>query len=464
MKESQCSKNGRHHARRDPPGRPPGYCPRWLGVVLTAAFAALLHTPAPGVILSGSSRTSLYTQRVHRFPDTPLENQNQILESLRLDALRIGVPALSFHTSFTGLNNVNHESARTTRFRLYRGYLQYASAAGPLRYDARLGRQWVLAGVGTGVIDGATLGLSWRGIGGLDGFFGTLGPERVANTTHFWNIEKTSQSRTYGGRLRLQRALGPVEPEVAVSFAQADRKPHDVIVPSTRRLGVHGEVRLARPMSGGIVTGILEKMRAWGDYGRDMILGRDIRGAAGLEYIGGPRALRAWIEYNRRRPALESTSFFGSFDSRAVNHVRGGVSALIIAPLTLSVEGDAITFEDHKQEQGGQILLSAEGVTAGYRRNGVYGGALNGLVLFGHRTLYDKILLDAAVNVSEYKYDEIAGISGVDEHESTGILAAGYRLLRDLTLTAQVEAMRNAQFKHDVRFLGFVDWRFRAVL
>jgi hypothetical protein len=197
-----------------------------------------------------------------------------------------------------------------------------------------------------------------------------------------------------------------------------------------------------------------------------MIFGRTLEAAGGLEYSGGPRGLNCWADYSHRRPVLRTTSFFASFDSRAVTDLRGGVGIDLYRQIHFSVDGDMIAFFEQQHEAGIEYLLSGYGITGGYRFHGGYGGDLSGFVLYGHRDIGEKLTLDASINLTQYKYprDPDPGITAIDDQETAGILAAGYRILPSLTFTGQVEGMQNQFFKHDVRFLGTVNWRFRTAL
>jgi hypothetical protein len=436
--------------------------------VILAAMIAGSAPAARAVVLGGSLRTSLYAQKSHLGADVltyrqGLDTRTTLLETARLDALQLGLPGLSFHTAFTATNVLNLQSAKETRFRLFRGYLQAARRRGAMQYDARFGRQWVMAGVGTGVIDGASLLIGHSGWGDVTGYFGSLGADRLTRTSKFWVLEKPSESRSFGGRARLTHPLGPVTPTLAVSYGEADRKPHDKLVTDAQLIGVNGELRLTRGRTG---LGWLEHLRLWGETRRDLIFGRIVSATGGAEYQEGPKNLHAWMEYDRRQPNLPATSFFAPFDSRPVHQLRGGVGRQVYKALSVDLSGDLIDFQGSQGEKGAELLFSGYGYTVGYRLHNGYGGSLSGLVLYGHQDLGGKITLDASANLTQYKYGEVTSVEGsrVDDDELTGILAAGYRLHPNLTLTAQVEGLQNAEFRRDARFLGIVHWRFRSVL
>lgn len=436
------------------------------GLMLAAVLAAS-GTPARAEVLGGTLSTSLYAQKSrlggNEFAlNDQLTARNSLLGTARLDALQLGWNGLSFHTSFTGTNVLTDQSARQTRIRLYRGFLE-AQNRGRIRYDMRLGRQWIMAGVSNGVVDGVSLQVGQSHWGDVTGFFGTLGSDHLTRTSRFWTLDKPSESRAFGGRARFSRPLGWLTPSLAVSLGQADRTPHADLVTDEQRLGVNGELRMTRGRS---PIPVLEHLRLYGEARQDLIYGRNLNATGGLEYLEGPRNLHGWIEYERRRAELPATSVFASFDIHPVQSLRADLGREIWRHISLDVNGDLITFQGSDHEQGAELMVSGYGYTLGYRLHGGYGGDLSGLILYGHQELGEKLSLDADVNLTRYKYNDAKEVdgAGVDDSETTGVLAANYLLLPTLTLTAQVEGLRNAAFQHDVRFLGLINWRFRSVL
>ncbi len=315
------------------------------------------------------------------------------------------------------------------------------------------------SGAGTGLIDGVSLGLNRKQWGEISGFFGTLGADRLFTTHTFWSLDKTTESRSAGGRLRADPVLGSFAPDVSFCFASVDRTPHENLVTDAERIGIDGELRMA---PGDSVGRVLAGARLYGSWRQDLIYGKTLSAVGGLELTGGPRDLWGWVEYDRTRPDFMATDFFASFESDPVDQVRAGVGCDVYHRIRASVDGDVLTFSGDQNEQGARLLLSYQGFAAGYQLHSGYGGDLAGLILSGHRDLCDRVTLDATVGHTQYKYGE--GEPQTDDNETSGIIAVGYRILPTLTLTGQVEGLHNVAFDHDVRFLGIVHWRFRTVL
>jgi len=459
-----------------------------LFLLIGAAFAgmtagAFLDPPeARAATLSGSLRTAVYSEESRagegKFeslagPDgrllseaelAPLENRTRIFETVRLDALGLGLRGLSAHTAATASNVVTHQSLDDTVFRLYRAFLQYEAPRGSaLGYQIRAGRHWVVAGVGSRTIDGASARIGARSIGEVVGYFGTLGIDRLSSTDRVWSLDDPDDSRAYGGRVRVQPELGPVRPRVAVSYAKAERTPHEVRVTDEERLGVHGELRFAGEPAGGLR--VLRGLRAFADWRQDLVYGRALSTMGGLEWRGGRREALARVEYQDRRPQLRATSFFAPFVSEPVKELRATAGAGIGRGLRLDAEGSLFRFDGDEEDTGLALLLSGYDITLGYRVRDGWGGALNGIVLRGYRDLGDRLSVEASLDYTDYEYgnvDEEDVREEIDNRATTGILALGYLPHPKLRLTAQVEGLSTARHESELRFLGMVDWRFRT--
>lgn len=462
-----------------------------VSAILFCGAITVLPRPTSAAVLSGSLRSTLYSQQSRAgaadyerridadgaiIPDaqrSPLETRTRLHESLRLSVAGLRLSGLSLHTSVTGANVLTDQSIGDTRFRFYRGYAQYASPRGSrLGYDLRAGRQWVSGGVGTGIVDGLAASVRPTPCSELTGYAGTLGIDRLATTDRFWSLDSWDDSRAYGGRVRVQRALGPVQPHLAVSWGRRDRTPHKELVRDEERLGVHGELALSPRAAGG--RAIASGLRLYGDWRRDLVFNQDLNVAGGIElrapgvaFLGQRRDPRVRVEYQQRRPALRSTSDFASFTITPVNELRAGVGSALWGAVRLDLDASLISFDGDEDDTGLSAVLSGHGLSLGYRFHDGWGGDLSSVVLSGHRRIGEKLSIDANVDLSQYSYGGVENdpnVKEIDDGAVAGLIALGYDLLPRLTLTGQAEILENATYNHDVRLLGMVHWRFRTAL
>ncbi|MDM7913813.1 MAG: hypothetical protein QUU85_00905, partial [Candidatus Eisenbacteria bacterium] len=280
--------------------------------------------PCGAVTIRGTSSTAAYVQEASSEPfGTDLENRTRVFERLRFDVLELGAPELTFHGFLTARNDVTNQSIGDTRTRLYHGFLQYrtipASGESTLRYDLRLGRVWVPAGIGTGTVDGAYARIERPGWGTLAIFGGTLG----ADAREQWRFDEPDESARIGGELRLRPNLATsFSPEVGVSYALTRRHDED----ENSRIGAKATLWVQR------------QLRIWTEFRHDFLLDETYGQAAGVEYLNRNNGLRLWGEYNRRTPQLPATSFFAFWDTREVSELRGGGGINLFGPYRISAD------------------------------------------------------------------------------------------------------------------------------
>jgi|GEM_PF-2420759 len=430
--------------------------------VLALAFvlSALASASGSAVRLIGSSSTAAYFQKV-RTPGSlgvdSFEGQTRLYERLRFDVLDIGEPSLTFHGFFTSFDNVSHQAIGDTRTRLYNAFFEYRpvlASARPFNYFARLGRQWVTSGVGSGILDGALVQAERAGLCGLTLFGGTLGIDRFNEI----QVDKPSDSNRYGGEIRIHPHLSDVTvPEVAVSYANTHRNGKA----ESQRLGVRGDLRLHR------------ELRIYSEVRHDFALARTYGTTAGIELQKHDSNTRLWFEYNRRTSALPATNFFSVFDQRPISGIRGGLGFGLVGPYRLAfdfertdfrnqatllnVGGNALTRSNVDRSKSYRLVLERGWAQIGGRVSTGFGGKQAGLVLIGSHD-FGKLNLNLDLDYLHYNYDDN---SLGDNHAASGILAAAYEVASGTRVTAQIEAMNNRDLKRDVRLLARVDQRFR---
>jgi hypothetical protein len=428
-----------------------------LGLFILMAIAA--SNPAAAIRLMGSSSTAVYAQKIPTLetPDT-FQNQIRLFERLRFDLLDIASPALSFHGFFTSFDDAAHQSIGDTRTRLYNGYLEYRQMK-PMRLNfhpvARLGRQWVSSGVGSGTMDGLLLQADQADWGGLTLFGGTLGIDRVEQT----RLDSPNASNRLGGEIRVHpRFSDQTEPEVAVSYAVTHRDKKM----EASRIGMRGNLRVRR------------ELRLWTEIRHDFALDRTYGTAAGVELLKPAHNLRTWFEYNRRTSDLPATNFFSMFDQRPISSIRGGLGFGVGGPYRIAFDFDRIDFRNQvtyvNNGQGTQVsrltvdrsksfraMLSRGWMEIGARFTSGFGGKQTGLVLSGNQD-FGKLGLNVDVDYLKYDY----GDNSLEDNDATaGTFAASYQVLPMTRATVQVEALNNRDLKRDVRLLVRVDQRFR---
>jgi hypothetical protein len=436
-----------------------GHKGRRIAAIIALAAGSLLATNAEAWRLNGSSSTAAYVQEVAKAGlQDEFENRTRLYERLRVDVTDLAGPRLSFHTYGTLSNDVTNQNIGDTRTRLYNAYLQYRpvpSSPNAMRCDARLGRQWVLSGVGAGTIDGLLLSTDRPGWGGITLFGGTLGMD----TRSQLRFDAPEDSWRVGGDVRiLPRVSAGYEPELGVSFAATNRNDVD----ENQRIGARAALRVRR------------QLRLWSEVRHDLLLDRTYGTAAGVEFLKPAKRMRLWAEFNRRTPAFPATSYFSVWDTKPVNEVRGGIGTSVKGPVRLildfartdfraqtkyvDVEGTQVSRSKVDRATAYRVVLERNAAQVGVRFSKGFGGDRTGLVASLRQDICERMNVNLDLGYETYDY-------GSNEYEdntaASGILALSYKAARDTRVTAQIEAMNNRDLKQDVRLLARVDQRFR---
>ncbi len=440
-------------------GRSRGFRGAIAVVLFLSALAVFAATDVAAVRLLANSSTAAYVQQVAKGGSgDKFENMTRAYERLRFDVSDFSGAKLSLHGFLTARNQLTGPGAGGTRTRLYHGFLQYRSlptGPGLLRYDARLGRQWVTSGVGSGTVDGLSLRLDRGGWGSLTAFGGTLGSDRRDRG----GLDKPSQSLRFGGELELHPQLAAgADPNLAISFAQTRKNDMD----DYQRLG--GRASLL----------VRERLRLWSELRHDFLLEKTYGTAAGVEYLKRTKGLRAWAEYNRRSPALGATSVFAFFDTKEVSEFRAGIGSRVFGPYSASFDfartdfkgginnvvlGDSIvTRAKVDRSKAFRFTVGRGAYSVGARFESGFAGDRTDLVLSGMHDFGEKLNVRVDIGYQDYKYGET---DYENNTAASGLVALAYRVAPDTKITAQIEGLNNRDLSQDIRLLARVDQRFR---
>jgi len=393
-------------------------------------FAAPVDAGAGPASLSGHARSVLYLYEADA--PAPLETRAQALQYLRLD-FRPGLASLSLHTYGSVRGDWSDEPF--DRGRLYFGYLEWAPST---RFGGgswvRAGRQLVMAGVGTGTVDGIAARAALGPGVDLTAFAGTLGAgERDGVTLHGWD-----ESSRFGAMAGFRP-----HPEwhLAASYAVGRRDGHL----TDQLLGAHLRAEPSRLLT------------LYADA-RHQFATRTLIDLTGGVTAGAWRGWTLWGEMSRRNPDLPADSFFSVFDARPNKEARAQLSRAITPDISATAGYEATLFDDETTHRvrvgpatrwGGIGFVWSDG--AGARQASLYA---NGRAAIG-RTL------SAHATFNYFDYDFGPGTL----RDSSALTAAGgleFRPTPAWSLAGRVEALRNRLNEYDVRFLGEIRRGFRV--
>jgi hypothetical protein len=325
--------------------------------------------------------------------------------------------------------------------------------------DVSVGRQFIFAGVGNGLMDGADLKLSV-----LNGKLGAQfygGYNVVESRTLSW--KKSLPDNAFYG---VQITGSPIDDLLlGVSYMNRTRTPDAFTV-----------VRLDSLFNPYLVTlyytpyeeeyasfdaqyALLANVSVYGRGDYDVNLERLSRAELSAR-VGVLQSLFVTGEFLHREPRLAYNSIFAVFNNYSTQEVEGGVE-YDIAPTFRTFARYA--FVNYKDDNSQRITFggSYEFLSASFTRNIGFAGDLNGVALQAAYPLQDRTLIPmVGVGYGSYK------ISPDDPTNTVinGSIGLTYRPMQSLSADIQTQVMQNRLYNNDVRIFLKVNYWFSAKL
>ncbi len=320
--------------------------------------------------------------------------------------------------------------------------------------DISLGRQFVFAGVGNGIIDGADLISTF-----LDGKISAqaYGGYNIMETrTLAW--KKSLANNSFFGAQITGNPLDNLL--VGVSYMNRRREPDAFTV-----------VRLDSLFNPYLVTlnstpyveeyasidanyDVLPNVNVYGRGDYDINLERLSRAELNAR-IGILTSLYFTADVLHREPRLAYNSIFAVFNSNSTQEVEGGVEYEI----THSVRTYArYAYVDYRDDNSQRLTVggSYEFFSASFTRNFGFAGELNGVAVQATYPLPDRIFVPMiAAGYGSYKISPDAATNNV----LNGSVGLTYRPVPSLSANIQTQYTQNRLYSNDLRiFLNFTYW------
>ncbi len=324
--------------------------------------------------------------------------------------------------------------------------------------DLTAGRQFVFAGVGSGLIDGVSGNVRL-----LDNTLQVTG-YGGSNVIHSREIRKSyiGTNGLFGGQL----TYSPVEEgSIGLSYMNKrwQRKPYT----STRMDSLFRPYEIvinSRPNEEELASLDLE----YGHEEQYMLQAKtdfdfhseEISRLQTFARIGVMKELSVTGEYIYRQPRVAYNSIFSVFNMNSTKEVEGGLEFRPMAKTFLYARFANVAYVDENSQRlvvGGTYDF----FSAVYTQNFGYAGELNGISLQAVYPMMDRTLTPmCAVGFASYKHDKADPATDV----LNATIGAVYRPMKTLSTDIQMQWMSNPQYKSDMRLFVKINYWFSEQL
>jgi hypothetical protein len=358
----------------------------------------------------------------------------------------------SFATNLQASNDFATKIGTDPELRLSSLVLKARNIAGVL--DLSVGRQYVFAGVGNGIVDGVDLKSSF-----LQGLLSAqaYGGYNIMDTRAL-NWKKNLLNNAFFGAQVTGRPLANLL--VGLSYMNRRREPDAFTV-----------VRLDSLLNPYLVTlsstpymeeftsidanyDVLPNVNLYGRGDYDLNFERISRAELNAR-VGVLSSLYVTADVLHRQPRVDYNSIFAVFNSNSTEEAEGGAEYLIGSTIRTYARYGYVRYRDDNSQRltlGG----SYDFVSASFTRNFGFAGDLNGLSLQAAYPLQDRVFIPMiAAGYGSYKISPDAGTNNV----LNGSLGLTYRPVPSTSANIQMQYTQNRLYSSDVRiFLNFTYW------
>ncbi len=400
----------------------------------------VLTSTASAQLASGRFTTSFYGWQGRSATLDPQTNLRGF-ENVQFD---FSQQRFSFNTNFQISKDFGTVIGTDPELRLSSLILKARNIAGVA--DVSLGRQFVFAGVGNGLLDGGVAK-------------GTVWDRKIGVTVY--NGYSVVQSRTidlkrsyadnalFGGQVSVE----PIENGIiGVSYMNRTRKPASFTTTRLDSLFHPYDVVIAySPTEEEYASmdarySFLNRVNLYGRSDYDFNLTRMSRAEISAR-VGILPALTATAEYLFREPRIAYNSIFSVFTSKSIQEIEGGVEYEVM-PLVQTFARFA--YVQYKDDNSSRMTVggSYDFMNISYTQNFGYAGDLNGVsVQAVYPVMEWKLVPNIGFGLAQYQLSD-------DDTKNTvfnASVGATYRPMPSLSTDVQLQWMRNPLYANDVR-------------
>jgi len=393
------------------------------------------------------------TSFVYQTAGDDAHRELDLINRLGWDALEIGHPSISLHFLGTLRGEMLNADSPDPRTKIYRGNVEFAPSR---NFKFSLGRQWIYAGVGSALLDGARVDLKAGGLGSLTLYTGSRhledsGGDSFPNFSDFGSV--------LGGHYRYgSLPMGAILGLSAARFQENDqlveqRLGASLMLPDLPLGRLAYELRYETESSKLYLSHLrLTGKRGATSYGLTWNLKDGYLPFYSDSWIARRFYNEEWFadSVGRRRHEIRAQA---GFPCRLNPHFRWTAAIVEIFP------------EKGDRGDGLELSLAGRGFRAGFRTQRGYRGDRNGFFGSYRRALRKNTWIWLDLNRQAYRYgDESISEQAVnDDYSMASRLGLDHDCRRfPLELRLIFESLRTPQVDYENRFIGMIAYRFRS--
>ncbi len=372
--------------------------------------------------------------------DSSSANHLRAYQLAQLTIGKMGLPNLSFHTYLQLSGDLLDEAKSDPRLWIYNCYLNLKDIADAV--DLSVGRQRIYAGVGYGTVDGLQVLYHMKDYFKIKMYAGMLAPLRKSDDIE----ELKTENLSYGFHLTSSKIN---KLNLGLSFTNLSRP--QVKYSST---GLYtGDFRIDYPLPAlqkqllglDVSSDILPKVRLNGRLDFNLRSDEVKRGEFGARYFIN-RDLEIGLDYIYRMPYVDYNSIFSVFEMNANQELAFHTSYRWSAFYFTLQFADVLFEGDDSQRFGAGC--SWKSYYLGFHHRSGYGGNSDGLTANVSYPIRDQLRLSLSSYFTSYRLFE----TDSREQAIAGAAGVNWMPVRNLTIQAETQLLKNERFSHDIRF------------
>jgi hypothetical protein len=310
---------------------------------------------------------------------------------------RFGVSNLSFNTYVQTWNDFSTKTSRDPNYRVYNMYVRWRNSDDtPNRWDVHLGRQQILTGLRSPVVDGARVDFAHSADYSVMGFFGALAP--VDGTISL--PIKPYERRAFGAKVSTSKFYG-----FNTSLTYYDRK-SDATEYFSRDM--FGRDSLVVPVVKERLAGFdlqrtfMKDLNWYGHAQYDFLMKNLQRASTDFQYTATKDIFVA-AQYIFRRPQLTYNSIFSAMDDLKSNQEIWFRGRYRISPMwSVNAEyANVFYFYKDAWRYGVGVTFWRTGLS--YNRRMGYGGTMDMVTLSAYCPVTPKVRLNGSLSYTRFK-------------------------------------------------------------